>query len=57
MSRIIEDQNRDIESGMYQWPGRDARDNLELARVLAIEPPPQEYSQNYAQADIKVKVI
>jgi hypothetical protein len=57
MSLIIEDQNRDIESGMYQWPGRDARDNLELARVLAIAAPPAEYSQNYAQANIKVKVI
>jgi hypothetical protein len=57
MSRIIEDQNKDIESGMYEWPGRDARNNLELARVLALEPPPAGYWQNYAEADIKVKVI
>jgi hypothetical protein len=57
MSRIIEDQNKDIETGMYEWPGRDARNNLELARALALEPPPVEYWQNYAEADIKVKVI
>jgi hypothetical protein len=57
MSRIIEDQNRDIEAGMHQGPGRDVRNNLELAQALALEPPPNQCWQNYAASDITVKVI
>ena len=29
----------------------------ELARALALDPPPDQYIQNYAASDIKVKVI
>ena len=57
MSQIISAQNQAIESGMNQWTGIDAHDNLELARALALDPPPDQYIQNYAASDIKVKVI
>ena len=57
ISQIISAQNQAIESGMNQWTGIDAHDNLELARALALDPPPDQYIQNYAASDIKVKVI
>ncbi|WP_353482982.1 hypothetical protein [Haliscomenobacter sp.] len=57
MSRIISAQNQAIESGMNQWTGHDVYSNLELAQVLALDPPLDQYAQNYAQADIKVKII
>jgi hypothetical protein len=57
ISQIISLQNQHIESGMNQWTGIDAHDNLELARALALDPPPDQYIQNYAASDIKVKVI
>jgi hypothetical protein len=57
MSQIISAQNRAIEFGMNQWTGIDAHDNLELTRVLALDPPPTHYIQNYTESDIKVKVI
>jgi hypothetical protein len=57
MSQIISAQNQAIESGMNQWTGIDAHDNLELTRALALDPPSEQYMQNYAESDIKVKVI
>jgi hypothetical protein len=57
MSLIISAQNQAIESGMNQWTGHDVYSNLELAQVLALDPPPDQYIQNYAASDIKVKVI
>jgi hypothetical protein len=57
MSQIISAQNQAIESGMNQCTGIDAHDNLELTRALALDPPSEQYMQNYAESDIKVKVI
>jgi len=57
MSQIISAQNQAIESGMNQWTGIDAHDNLELTQALALDPPSEQYMQNYAESDIKVKVI
>ena len=57
MSQIISAQNRAIEFGMNQWTGINIHDNLELTRVLALDPPPDYYAQNYAESDIRVKVI
>jgi hypothetical protein len=57
MSRIISVQNQAIESGMVLLPGHDVYNNQELAQLLALDPLPGQYRQNYAESDIKVKVI
>ena len=57
MSRIISVQNQAIESGMVLLPGHDVYNNQELAQLLALDPLPVQYRQNYAESDIKVKVI
>ena len=38
-------------------PGKTPKNNQELAKILGIDPPPEEYFQDYKQADIGVKVI
>lgn len=57
MSQIISVQNQAIESGTVLLPGHDVYGNLELAQLLALDPPSDQYIQNYAESDIKVKVI
>ena len=57
MSQIISVQNQAIESGMILLPGHDVQNNQELAQLLGLELPPDQYRQNYAASDIKVKVI
>ena len=57
MSQIISAQNQAIESGMNQLTGPFVQSNQELAQLLGLELPPEQYAQNYAASDIKVKVI
>lgn len=57
MSQIISVQNQAIESGMNHLTGTFTQSNQELAQALALDPPPDQYAQNYAESDIKVKVI
>ena len=57
MASIIRDQNDGIQQGAWQYPRRQPQTNQELARMLAIELPPEEYSQAYAQNNIRVRVI
>lgn len=57
MAAIIRDQNDRIQQGTWQYPRRQPQTNQELARMLAIELPPEEYYQGYAQNNIRVRVI
>ena len=57
MSQIISAQNQAIESGMNHLAGQFVQNNQELAQLLGLELPPEQYAQNYAESDIKVKVI
>ena len=57
MASIIRDQNDGIQQGAWQYPRRQPQTNQELARMLAIELPPEEYYQGYAQNNIRVRVI
>jgi hypothetical protein len=57
MSRIIVEQNNNIETAMYNYNGHDPRNNRQLAQRLGLSPVPEQYSQNYATSDITVKVI
>jgi hypothetical protein len=57
MSKIIADQNRDIQLAWDRYPGRMPTDNFALAHILDILPAPEEYKQNYNRSDLGVKVI
>jgi len=57
MASIIRQQNEGIQVAAWQYPCRQPQTNQELARMLAIQLPPEEYSQAYAQNNIRVKVI
>jgi len=57
ISRIIEEQNNSIEQAMYDYPGVEPATNCTLAQALGLAVPSDQYSQNYAASDIRVKVI
>ena len=57
MAKIIEAQNIGIVNGALNYPGKTPSNNVQLCTMLGIELPPAEYSQDYAQSDIKVTVI
>ena len=57
MAGIIQQQNEGIQKAMWDYPRREAKNNQELARILNIALPPEEYSQAYAQNNIRVRVI
>jgi hypothetical protein len=54
---IIEEQNNSIESAMYQCPGPEPKNNRELAQLLGLAAPPDQYMHDYAAADIRVKTL
>ena len=57
MAGIIRDQNEGIQESTWRYPRRQPQTNQELASMLGIAQPPEEYSQGYAQNNIRVKVI
>lgn len=57
IGRIIEEQNASIESAMHDCPGPEPRNNHELAQLLGLAAPPEQYWHNYAVADIRVKTL
>ena len=57
MAGIIKQQNEGIQTAMWNYPRRQPQTNQELARMLDIALPPEEYSQTYVQHNIRVKVI
>lgn len=57
MSKIVDDQNRDIVNAWKRYGGISPRDNTDLADILKINRPPEEYQQDYNLKDIGIKVI
>ena len=57
MAQRIKQQNSGIINARLKYSGSSPIDNLVLAGILGIEPPPAEYSQNYGQSDVRVTVI
>ena len=57
MASIIRDQNDGIQQGAWQHPRRQPQTNQELAHILDIAQPPEQYLQGYAQNNIRVRVI
>lgn len=57
MAKIIKTQNAGLVRAWKQYSGDYPRHNRELAELLNLATPPQEYRQNYQDSDIAVKVI
>jgi hypothetical protein len=57
MAQRIKQENSGIINARLKYSGSSPIDNLGLAGILGIEPPPAEYSQNYGQSDVRVTVI
>lgn len=57
MAVKIKEQNAGIVKSSLKYPGQCPLTNQELARTLGIEPPPEEYQQNYGASDVRVTVI
>jgi hypothetical protein len=55
MALHIKRQNQDIEQAMQGH--QQVSNNRQLASLLDIAPPPEEYWQNYAASDIKVTIL
>ena len=57
MAQKIKEQNEGIQKAAWDYPRRAAKTNRELARILAIAEPPEQYQQDYVQSNIRVRVI
>lgn len=57
MARIIAEQNADILKAQDNYFCEEVFSNRDLAGLLGLESPPEEYFQDYEQSDIKVTVI
>jgi hypothetical protein len=57
MAGIIREQNAGIVNASLMYPGQLPLTNQQLARMLGIEVPPEEYEQNYGASDVRVTVI
>jgi hypothetical protein len=57
MAGIIKQQNTGIVSASRKYPGKHPLTNQQLARMLGIEVPPDEYEQNYGASDVRVTLI
>lgn len=57
MSKIIDHQNADIRTAWTKYSGIEVENNHQLATVLKIALPPDQYHQDYKVSDLKVKVI
>jgi hypothetical protein len=57
MASIIKQQNTGIVSASRKYPGKHPLTNQQLARMLGIDVPPDQYDQNYGASDVRVTVI
>ena len=57
MAQRIQEENKGIQQAASDYPIRNSNTNKGLARALAIAEPPAEYTQDYIQSNIRVRVI
>lgn len=57
MAGHIDRQNRDIAAAWNRYYGPTPRDNYALADACRIRPAGSEYYQNYAESNVRIKVI
>ena len=57
MASIIKQQNTGIVNASLKYPGKHPLTNQQLARMLGIDGPPDQYDQNYGISDVRVTLI
>jgi hypothetical protein len=57
MAGIIKQQNTGIVNASRKYPGKHPLTNQQLARILGIQVPPEDYEQSYGASDVRVTVI
>ena len=57
MAKIIAEQNAGILNAWEYYDGFLVNNNQQLASMLGLEAPPEEYQQDYSVADLRVKII
>ena len=57
MAQKIQQQNSSIISAVLRYPGKNPLTNQQLARMLNIAVPPDQYQQDYGASDVRVTVI
>jgi hypothetical protein len=57
MAKVIADQNRDILQAQDRHFCEEVFTNRDLAGLIGLEYPPEEYFQDYEQSDIRVSVL
>ena len=57
MASVIAAQNNGVVAAALKYPGKHPLTNQQLARMLGIQVPPDEYDQNYGASDVRVTVI
>jgi hypothetical protein len=57
MAGVIAAQNHGVVAAGLKYPGRNPLTNQQLARILGIQVPPDEYEQDYGASDVRVTVI
>jgi hypothetical protein len=57
MAGIIKQQNTGIVNASRKYPGSHPLTNQQLARILGIQVPPEDYEQSYGASDVRVTVI
>jgi hypothetical protein len=57
MAHCIDRQNMDILSAWNKYNGHSPANNQELSCILGIEPPQEQFQQDYTKQDIVIKVI
>ena len=57
MARFIKSENQAIRTASLEYPATKVQTNRQLARVLGIQVPAQQWHQMYADCDISVCVI
>jgi len=57
MAQRIRQQNDGVRAAIKDHPGQHPLNNRQLAGMLGLQPPPEEYQQNFYENDIRVMVV
>ena len=57
MGKLIERQNKGVLEAMERNYDSRPTTNLELCKMIGIEPPPEQYRQDYTKSDVKVTLL
>jgi hypothetical protein len=57
MHRRTTEQNQDLIQALNKTAAQPVWNNVDLCNTLGIEPPPEQYRQDYVASDVDVKVF